>query len=111
MYVLQCLAPRQRDMLTNDQGATEALRGTLNYSIDKHIGRTDPAVLEQERQTIEKGKAEIDPRYMEKFKGMMAGEARGGGVNRKPVGGGAGGGVGSGPTGTAVDRHRASELP
>lgn len=71
------------------QGASEALRGTLNYSIDKRFSRTDPAVLERERQTIEKGKAQIDPRYMEKFNEKMNNSGWGatlsGVLPRKPV--------------------------
>lgn len=47
-------------------------------------------MLERERQVIEKGKAQIDPEYMARFKGSrmggMMGRSDGGGVTRKPVG-------------------------
>jgi len=54
-----------QDILANTpfQGATEVMRGTINYNIDKNFGHADPAYLEQERLAIEKGKAQIDPKY------------------------------------------------
>jgi hypothetical protein len=44
--------------------------------------------LERERQVIEKGKAEIDPRYMEKFNQKFGGGggSSASGVARKTVG-------------------------
>jgi len=58
------------------QGATEVMRGTINYNIDKNFGHADPAYLEQERLAIEKGKAQIDPKYRAKINEKLG---------RKPV--------------------------
>lgn len=85
----------------------------MNYSIDKHIGHTDPAILEQERQVIAKGKAEIDPRYMEKFNAKFGSSAGSSGFSRKPVGTSTASTTAGVPTSNANDRrgqHMVSEL-
>lgn len=76
-------------------GAGETLRGTLNSSIDRHVGHAPPERLAAHEQVVSAGAAEIEAarfhegaRERERLNGNGNGNGKGrlGGLLRKPVG-------------------------